>query len=533
VFSIGADPDGRTGKVSVLLRDARGRASINRVQSSLDAFDGEWHHIAWIDDGGRAALWIDGVRDPTDFSYARGQVDVDRSSIGCALGSERRRLFRGRIDDVRVWSHALDEAEILALVPEPDDCPDVGDTRCGSIEIDQPDGGGEGDYAVRAIDATDDSGDPVLYTFSAQDGRGAWLQSGPGFASNATFSLTEGDWTLAVLVDDDLRCRDVAEGARCETRIVVTRASGGLVSRWPFDGDLLDAEAGGNDGELVGEPVPVFVPDRHGREGSALSLGGVQELVSVGTADRLPIHATRRYTVAMWLRGGEQDRKVVWAETSSTSDMPLVAIGPDSRASAGTVEVTIRSPLGVDLVQHVHSAGIAFDGSWHHIAWVDDEGDASLWIDGVRDSADFSYDWQALGLDRTTIGGQVGARDPSCCFFEGDLDDVRVYNRALSGEEIAEFAEISIDQQFRRGDSNDDGSVDLTDGVFVLNYLFLGGPAPECLDAANTNADENIDLADGVFVLNYLFLGGPPPPAPGPDRCDEMPGLGCESFESC
>ncbi|MCB2231707.1 hypothetical protein KQH82_13390 [bacterium] len=64
-----------------------------------------------------------------------------------------------------------------------------------------------------------------------------------------------------------------------------------------------------------------------------------------------------------------------------------------------------------------------------------------------------------------------------------------------------------------RGNVNGDGSdtVDLSDLIYLVNYLFLGGPAPLCADEADVNADSNTDLSDLIYLVNYLFLGGPAP----------------------
>jgi hypothetical protein len=62
--------------------------------------------------------------------------------------------------------------------------------------------------------------------------------------------------------------------------------------------------------------------------------------------------------------------------------------------------------------------------------------------------------------------------------------------------------------------------LNITDGIYVLNYLFLGGPAPPCLAAANANGDGVLNITDGIYILNFLFLGGPPPAAPYPDWDD-------------
>ncbi len=69
---------------------------------------------------------------------------------------------------------------------------------------------------------------------------------------------------------------------------------------------------------------------------------------------------------------------------------------------------------------------------------------------------------------------------------------------------------------FRRGDSNNDGSVNGADPSHISNWLFNGGPEPGCLNQADANNDDAINLTDVVYLLNFLFSGGPPPPAPGP-----------------
>jgi hypothetical protein len=82
---------------------------------------------------------------------------------------------------------------------------------------------------------------------------------------------------------------------------------------------------------------------------------------------------------------------------------------------------------------------------------------------------------------------------------------------------------------FVRGDTTGEGDVDLSDPIRILEFLFLSGEAPSCLDAADANDDGAVDLSDPIRILSSLFLGeGPlPPPAgePGPDPTAD--GLGC------
>ncbi|MFP6634035.1 MAG: hypothetical protein VCD16_15490 [Planctomycetota bacterium] len=109
----------------------------------------------------------------------------------------------------------------------------------------------------------------------------------------------------------------------------------------------------------------------------------------------------------------------------------------------------------------------------------------------------------------------------------------------LSAVELLVFADQSVDPaatgSFLRGDGNDDGTIDLTDAITILNYLFLGGVVPGCLDAADADDDEEIQLTDGIYTLSFLFSGGAPPPAPWPDCGEDLGGggLDCAAHQSC
>jgi hypothetical protein len=93
------------------------------------------------------------------------------------------------------------------------------------------------------------------------------------------------------------------------------------------------------------------------------------------------------------------------------------------------------------------------------------------------------------------------------------------------GNSFQDVFETKTLGNFERGDANGDGEEppNIADVQFLSNWLFLGGPPPMCMDAADTNDSGAVDLTDVVYLSNFLFLGGPPPPPPGPFDCGTDP----------
>jgi hypothetical protein len=61
------------------------------------------------------------------------------------------------------------------------------------------------------------------------------------------------------------------------------------------------------------------------------------------------------------------------------------------------------------------------------------------------------------------------------------------------------------------GDADTDGTIDVGDIVFLVNYIFLGAYGPDPLGAGDADCNGEVDIGDVVYLVNYLLLGGMPP----------------------
>ena len=64
------------------------------------------------------------------------------------------------------------------------------------------------------------------------------------------------------------------------------------------------------------------------------------------------------------------------------------------------------------------------------------------------------------------------------------------------------------------GDANGDGSINISDAVFLLQYIFAGGAAPNPLCHGDANGDGSANVSDAVYLIQYIFAGGAAPHCP-------------------
>jgi len=118
----------------------------------------------------------------------------------------------------------------------------------------------------------------------------------------------------------------------------------------------------------------------------------------------------------------------------------------------------------------------------------------------------------------------------------GDLsfDPVLLSDPCGGGEPIVG---AGCDDEFRRGDTDVDSVVTITDAVRIFDFLFRGTTEPPaCPDAADSDDDGELSITDGIRILQTLFVGANEIPPPGLDVCGVDPtadGLGVCRYRAC
>ncbi len=227
-----------------------------------------------------------------------------------------------------------------------------------------------------------------------------------------------------------------------------TSITNGLISYWPLDGvlgtktiDLVSSY----DMSLANLSATDVVP---GRWGNAFQMNGTNSLLSRihNVGDALPIYQHPDFSVSLWVNGIAQTDRRVFSEGSTTSGNPLFNLGTHNTGADGTVDIYIRNNAGTVVGDHRHSVGTAYDGVWHNIVYVQrDVGGGNMkgqvWVDGVLDPVVITP-LRPLTPNTTSIGGILRAA-PSA-WFAGLIDEVAVWNRALSSNEVSILQVTSI-----------------------------------------------------------------------------------------
>lgn len=75
--------------------------------------------------------------------------------------------------------------------------------------------------------------------------------------------------------------------------------------------------------------------------------------------------------------------------------------------------------------------------------------------------------------------------------------------------EVREYTLYVTEAPILIGDANYDDKVNISDAVYLINYVFSGGLAPQpILEVGDANCDSRVNVSDAVYIINYVFNGG-------------------------
>src|SRR3989338_4371857 len=202
----------------------------------------------------------------------------------------------------------------------------------------------------------------------------------------------------------------------------------GLVGYWSMNENTgtvaSDFSGNGNRGILTNGPTWV-----DGKRGKALNFDGVNDYVGIPDRDYLDL-GTSNWSLALWVKTEQSDGGLFCHDSASAVGCggdfySLEIIGGNAVAKFDAGGLTARAT----------STTTVNDGKWHHLVLVRSAPKVvNIYVDGVfEDSYDYSGSGGTLvNPSRTlTIGALDGAN-----FINGLIDEVRIYNRALSATEI-------------------------------------------------------------------------------------------------
>lgn len=223
---------------------------------------------------------------------------------------------------------------------------------------------------------------------------------------------------------------------------------------------------------------------------------------------------------SLWARtyGGEYD-EFGWS-VEETSDSGFIIAGyTESFGDAGTNFWLLKTDSDGDSLWartyggeiggwgfHAHQTT---DGGYILSGWFHGNG-GDAWLLKTDEYGDTSWtrtyggsQYEALSAVQQTSDGWYVACGWAESFGAGDLD---FYLLKMGPGE----------QPVICGDVNDDAEANITDAVYLVNYLFKDGDPPECPpfpydSCADANGDGETTISDVVYLINYLFKSGPDP----------------------
>ncbi|MFF0026957.1 exo-alpha-sialidase [Streptomyces avermitilis] len=167
--------------------------------------------------------------------------------------------------------------------------------------------------------------------------------------------------------------------------------------------------------------------------GGALDFDGADDAVRLPYRTELPL-GTKDFTASLWFRytatTGEQP--LLWMGGIGTSQ-PQVWLRGEPASNRVQGLITVRDGASAPQSAFVRTTGAYNDGQWHHLALRRGSGALTLFLDGTPIS---TADVPGSVSRNSPFGVHIGQRMDSRAYFNGSIDEVRVYGRALSDAEL-------------------------------------------------------------------------------------------------
>jgi hypothetical protein len=211
--------------------------------------------------------------------------------------------------------------------------------------------------------------------------------------------------------------------------------SAGLVGHWTFDGkdmlsNVVDRSGSGYHGWLVGFTSTTTTA---GRMGQAMSFNGATSYVQMATSTPIFPFATGNFSATAWIK------------TNSLNSTVLAKTVPFLANNGFSIMIDAYGKIrGWIYNEYIDSATIVNDGKWHHVVFQRNSvSTTTLYIDGNLDKTAGHY----LGSQSAGNGSQVGKFSIGMLLdgstpvypFPGSIDDVRIYDRAITASEAKQL----------------------------------------------------------------------------------------------